>query len=102
MEFNFSRMLMIVEAGSPMALLFYYPTFEYLLCIPYFNASSEPVISFFNGANPFHRVCFFCIFVRNRIYVISKGRVGDGYCDIGHSIILSAFSFTIFSPRFTD
>jgi hypothetical protein len=30
-----------------MILLFYYPAFGYLLCIPYFNASSKVVISFF-------------------------------------------------------
>ena len=30
------------------------------------------VISFFIGANLSHRVRFFCNFVRNRIYVISK------------------------------
>jgi hypothetical protein len=28
------------------------------------------MISFFNRANPFHRVCLFCIFVRNKIYVM--------------------------------
>jgi len=28
------------------------------------------MISFFNRADPFHRVCLFCNFVRNRIYVI--------------------------------
>jgi hypothetical protein len=34
------------------------------------KVDSEVVISFFNRANPFHRVCLFCNFVRNRIYVI--------------------------------
>jgi len=34
------------------------------------KAASEPVISFFNRANPFNRVCLFCNFVRNTIYVI--------------------------------
>jgi len=28
------------------------------------------VISFSKKANPFHRVCLFCIFARNRIYVM--------------------------------
>jgi hypothetical protein len=31
---------------------------------------SEPVISSLNRANPFHRVCLFCNFVRNKIYVL--------------------------------
>jgi len=34
------------------------------------KASSEVVISFLNRANPFHRVCLFCISVRNKIYVM--------------------------------
>jgi hypothetical protein len=34
------------------------------------KAGSEHVISFFNRANPFNRVCLFCISVRNRIYVM--------------------------------
>ena len=34
------------------------------------KAGSEPVISFFNRANPFNRVCLFCIFVTNTIYVV--------------------------------
>jgi hypothetical protein len=39
----------------------------YLSAIP--KAGSEPVISFLNRANPFDRVCLFCNFVRNKIYV---------------------------------
>jgi len=35
------------------------------------KVSSEPVISFFNRANPFDRVCLFCISVRNKIYVMA-------------------------------
>jgi hypothetical protein len=31
---------------------------------------SEVVISFLNKADPFSRVCLFCNFVRNRIYVL--------------------------------
>ena len=34
------------------------------------KADSEPVISFFNRANSFYRVCLFCISVRNKIYVL--------------------------------
>jgi len=33
------------------------------------TVGSGPVISFSKRANPFHRVCLFCNFVRNRIYV---------------------------------
>jgi hypothetical protein len=40
----------------------------YLSAIP--KAGSEPVISFLNRANSFSRVCLFCIFVRNKIYVM--------------------------------
>ena len=31
---------------------------------------SEPVISFLIEANPFRRVCLFCNFVKNKIYVL--------------------------------
>jgi len=55
-----------------MILLFYYPAFGYLLCILISGAGKKSVISFLNRANPFHRVCLFCIFVTNRIYVIRK------------------------------
>jgi hypothetical protein len=34
------------------------------------TVGSEPVISFLNRADPFHRVCLFCIFVTNTIYVL--------------------------------
>jgi hypothetical protein len=33
------------------------------------SVGSEPVISFLIEANPFDGVCFFCNFVRNKIYV---------------------------------
>jgi hypothetical protein len=34
------------------------------------KVSSEPVISFLNRADPFSRVCLYCISVTNTIYVI--------------------------------
>ena len=34
------------------------------------TVGSEPVISFFKRANSLSRVCLFCNFVRNKIYVI--------------------------------
>jgi len=34
------------------------------------TVGSKPVISFLNRANPFSRVCLFCISVRNKIYVM--------------------------------
>jgi hypothetical protein len=53
------------------------------------------VISFFNRANPLSRICLFCNFVRNRIYVLecelfepvsmarySKKETGYNFCDI--------------------
>ena len=43
-------------------------TICYIYAIP--KAGSEVVISFFNRANPFCRVCLFCNFVRNKIYVL--------------------------------
>ena len=56
---------------------------------------SESVISFFIRANAFSGVCFFCNFVRNKIYVIeiemfepvvlarySKKEAGHNFCDI--------------------
>ena len=54
-----------------MALSFYYPTVVHLLCILNIEVSSAVVISFFNGANPFHRVCLISNFVRNKIYVLA-------------------------------
>jgi hypothetical protein len=53
-----------------MALLFYYPTFDYCYVSVILTVGSEPVISFLNRADPFHRVCLFCNFVRNKIYVM--------------------------------
>ena len=45
-------------------------TCEYCNISKILTMGSEPVISSLNRANPFHRVCLFCISVRNRIYVI--------------------------------
>ena len=63
-------MLMIVEAGSEMALFYYYPTFD----ICYISAISATVqlvvISFLNKGKSFIGVCPFCNFVRNTIYVL--------------------------------
>jgi hypothetical protein len=42
----------------------------YLLCILSSGAGKKSVISFLNRANPFRRVCLFCISVRNKIYVL--------------------------------
>ena len=39
-----------------------YPTVSNILIV-----DSESVISFLIEANPFHRICLFCNFVRNRI-----------------------------------
>ena len=47
-----------------------------LLFILSFELGSEPVISFFNRANPFHRVCLFCNFVTNTICVIEIEMLG--------------------------
>jgi len=48
--------------------------FCYIFAIP--KAGSVPVISFLNRANPFNRVCLFCISVRNKIYVIKIEMLG--------------------------
>ena len=50
------------------------------------------MISFFNRANPFHRACFFCIFVRNRIYVISKNWLQVGFMASKHTFSIDPFS----------
>jgi len=63
-------MLMLAEAGSATGLLLYYPGFDFCYVSNILTVGSEPVISFFNRANPFHRVCLFCNFVRNTIYVL--------------------------------
>ena len=34
------------------------------------KVGSEPMISFLIEANPFRRICLFCIFVKNTIYVM--------------------------------
>jgi hypothetical protein len=47
------------------------PDCRYLLCIPSFEIGKKVVISFSIRANPFSRVCLFCNFVRNRIYVMT-------------------------------
>jgi hypothetical protein len=63
-------MLMMVKTGSAMALFLYYPILDN--CYENVNIMSIKirVISFFNRANPFHRVCLFCISLRNKIYVL--------------------------------
>ena len=42
---------------------------HYLLCILSSEGGKKSVISFLIEANPFNRVCLFCIFVGNKIYV---------------------------------
>ena len=61
-------------AGSAMALLFNCLTFDICYVSNILTVGSEVVISFLNRADPFHRVCFFCNFVRNTIYVLNEPR----------------------------
>jgi hypothetical protein len=78
-ERNVNNLLMnlfIKRQGQQMALPFFFVGCDYcnIFAIP--KAGSEPVISFFNRANPFHRACLFCISVRNTIYVIKIEMLG--------------------------
>ena len=63
-------MLMIVEAGSEMALFYYYPTFDICYVSVILKVGSEPVISFFNKGEFFLRnlpYSFFVVYVINGI-----------------------------------
>jgi len=51
-------------------LFLWYVIYMYLLCILISGAGKKSVTSFFNEANLFSRVCPFCNFVRNKIYVL--------------------------------
>jgi len=53
-----------------MVLSFFIRTLDICYVSKILTMSSELVISFLNRANSFSRVCLFCNFVRNKIYVM--------------------------------
>ena len=75
-----------------MALFFYYPTFEYLLYIWHFSNGSIGCDTVLKKGKFIYRVCPFCNFVRNKIYVLEVEVLGPVVLASKHTFSIDPFS----------